>query len=187
MPGTEELKDFTGIFRNGKSCITIVLHQEQLMARLTGQTFLPIFPHESKDRFFYKVVPAELQFHRDKQNRMIQALTLHQNGRELTFRKSPDPVPTFRFPNQDELKGSYVGTYQLPDGSTFVTQIQTDTLYVKLAQQPFLPVFETREHWFEYDPEVVQAAIEFETDTQGKVIALKLHQNGAILRAEKKL
>ncbi|CAN5656395.1 hypothetical protein BH18PSE1_BH18PSE1_04050 [soil metagenome] len=58
------------------------------------------------------------------------------------------------------------------------------TLFAQLTGQGFLPVFEKRDNWFEYD--VVEAALEFERDKAGKIIALKLHQNDLIQRAVRK-
>lgn len=54
----------------------------------------------------------------------------------------------------------------------------------QLTGQQSVPVFEKRDDWFEYD--VVEAALEFERDKDGKVVAVKLHQNGIIRRAAKK-
>ncbi len=50
-----------------------------LMAQLTGQSYLEIFP-ESETEFFYKVVDAQITFVKDDQGRVTE-LILHQNGR----------------------------------------------------------------------------------------------------------
>lgn len=57
---------------------TITLADTQLMAQLTGQAAFPVYP-SARDHFFYRVVPAQLEFERDGTGK-VQALVLHQNG-----------------------------------------------------------------------------------------------------------
>jgi serine-type D-Ala-D-Ala carboxypeptidase/endopeptidase len=57
---------------------TIRLGEEHLEAMLTGQPFFPIFP-QGEDKFFYKVVDAELHFERDEHGD-VDAVVLHQGG-----------------------------------------------------------------------------------------------------------
>jgi len=64
---------------------TIRKEGDRLMARLTGQSFLEIFP-ESETEFFYKAVDAQITFVKDGQGR-INELVLHQNGRDLRAKK----------------------------------------------------------------------------------------------------
>jgi hypothetical protein len=59
---------------------TVRKEGERLMARLTGQTFLELFP-ESETEFFYRVVDAQITFVKDAQGRVIE-LVLHQGGRD---------------------------------------------------------------------------------------------------------
>lgn len=61
--------------------VSISRRGEQLLAQVTGQPALPIFP-ESKTRFFYKVVPAVIVFHQDAAGKTVK-LVLHQSGREM--------------------------------------------------------------------------------------------------------
>jgi CubicO group peptidase (beta-lactamase class C family) len=56
--------------------MTITLEGDRLMAQLTGQGKLPIFP-QSETLFFLKVVDAQLEFAADG-----SSLVLHQGGRE---------------------------------------------------------------------------------------------------------
>lgn len=57
---------------------TIRRDGDRLLARLTGQSFLEIFP-ESETEFFYNVVNAQIAFVKDNQGRVTD-LVLHQNG-----------------------------------------------------------------------------------------------------------
>lgn len=60
--------------------LTFRQEENRLFAQLTGQPEIAIFG-EGKDRFFYKVVDAQLSFERGANGEVI-AVILHQNGRD---------------------------------------------------------------------------------------------------------
>ena len=75
-----KLKEYEGIYQlNPRVTNTIRLVDGQLTTQLTGQRALPIFA-ETEDKFFLKVVDAQLDFGRDEQGRVTH-LEMHQNGR----------------------------------------------------------------------------------------------------------
>jgi len=75
----DDLAAFVGEYALNPSVkFTIRLGEENLEAMLTGQPFFPIFA-KGDDKFFYKVVDAELHFERDDQGK-VNALVLHQGG-----------------------------------------------------------------------------------------------------------
>ena len=177
-----ELAAYEGIYSLAPDAkFTILRRGDQLWAQLTGQAFLSLFPHEKPDRFFLKIVAAELQFNRE--NGKLVSLTNFQNGRDMTAKKTDDPLPKIKFRSAKEL-AAYTGTYELAPAVVFTLTVMNGTLFAQLTGQGFLPVFEKRDNWFEYD--VVEAALEFERDKAGKIIALKLHQNDLIQRAVRK-
>ena len=57
---------------------TVTSKEDQLLVQLTGQGTNAVFPSE-KDKFFYKVVDAQITFKRDADGK-VNALILHQNG-----------------------------------------------------------------------------------------------------------
>ena len=63
--------------------IDVTARDKQLYIQLTGQPALPVFA-TSKDRFFYKVVDAEIQFQPDGET--VSSLTLYQNGEHVAPR-----------------------------------------------------------------------------------------------------
>lgn len=65
--------------------VTVTRKGAGLLAQVTGQPAIPIFPR-SQIRFFYKVVPAEIEFMVDK-NGKTQSLVLFQGGRETPAKK----------------------------------------------------------------------------------------------------
>jgi DNA-binding transcriptional MerR regulator len=77
----ELLKDFVGYYKYDSAVVAhIKLREGGLQARLTGQAWLDLFP-ESDQKFFFKIVQAQLTFARDV-NGIVTGLTSHQNGYE---------------------------------------------------------------------------------------------------------
>jgi hypothetical protein len=76
------LDHYVGSYKlNGSTVLTISRHESQLIAQLTGQAQIPIFP-QSTTEFFYKVVDAQISFITESDGDAI-SLVLHQNGRNM--------------------------------------------------------------------------------------------------------
>ena len=183
----EVLDEYVGVYSIDPSTrFTLLRRGGGLVARLTGQLFFPLFA-SAKDELFYKVVDAQLSFHRDASGK-ITGLTLHQNGRDLPAAREEGPPPHIEFPDAATL-AQYAGEYdfgQFQPGATISvrdTPTPEVVLLVTLTGQPAFPVFSIGKDQFEYD--VVKAALTFERDGAGKVIAVVLHQNGMDMRAPK--
>lgn len=78
----EALNEFVGNFALAPG-VTVALTQagNRLMAQLTGQPAIEIFP-DGSDRFVYSIVEAAIEFSRDDSGR-VNSLTLLQNGQVL--------------------------------------------------------------------------------------------------------
>jgi hypothetical protein len=77
----ETFDDYAGRYQlTDEIVITVMVRGKQLFAQLTGQQAFPVFPYET-DRFFYKVVDAQLHFERDEEG-LVEAVVLHQNGEQ---------------------------------------------------------------------------------------------------------
>jgi CubicO group peptidase (beta-lactamase class C family) len=75
-----------------------------------------------------------------------------------------------------EILAKYVGSYELAPGIFITMSVEVDQLFIQLTGQPKFEVFaETDKDFF---LKVVDAQLTFETDSQGKVIDVVLHQNG---------
>jgi D-alanyl-D-alanine-carboxypeptidase/D-alanyl-D-alanine-endopeptidase len=181
----EALDEYVGVYAIDSSArFTLLRRGDGLIARLTGQPFAPIFA-SAKDELFYKIVDAQLSFHRDASGR-IKGLTLHQNGRDIPAAREDGPPPHIEFPDAATL-AEYAGEYdfgQFQPGAVITVRATPETLLVMLTGQPALPVFAIGKDRFEYD--VVKAALTFERDAAGKVVALVLHQNGMDMRAPRR-
>ncbi len=66
--------------------LTVTLEKGQLMVQATGQPKLPIYA-ETDTKFFYKIVDAEITFHKDEKGEVTH-LVLHQNGRKMKGNKT---------------------------------------------------------------------------------------------------
>jgi hypothetical protein len=76
------LDHYVGAYKlNESAVLTVSRHDSQLIAQLTGQAPIPIFP-QSITEFFYKVVDAQISFVTDSRGDTI-SLILHQNGRNM--------------------------------------------------------------------------------------------------------
>jgi CubicO group peptidase (beta-lactamase class C family) len=75
------LGDYAGKYRFDFGIFDVALKSDHLEAQLTGQPPLPIFP-SAKDKFFCKVVDAQLEFERDAGGKVV-AVVLHQNASDI--------------------------------------------------------------------------------------------------------
>ncbi len=154
----------------------------RLLAQLTGQSYLEIFP-ESETNFFYKVVDAQITFH--VAGGRTTELVLHQNGVDQTARKISDEPPKERQAVKLDLKvyDRCVGEFELAPGAVLTIRKEGDRLMARLTGQSFLEIFPESETEFFY--KAVDAQITFVKDGQGNVNALVLHQGGRDMRAKK--
>lgn len=75
----ETLGEYVGQYQfSFGSAFEITLKGDHLEAQLTAQPAVPIYA-SAKDKFFYKVVDAQLDFERDASGKVV-AVILHQNG-----------------------------------------------------------------------------------------------------------
>ncbi|MFL9841033.1 serine hydrolase [Sphingomonas sp. ST-64] len=85
----EQLAQYEGVYELAPTfAITMRVKDGKLMTQATGQPEFELFP-ESKDRFFLKVVDAQVDFTRDAAGK-VTGLILHQGGRSMPApRKQP--------------------------------------------------------------------------------------------------
>lgn len=77
-----ELAEYEGVYAlSPEFKITVFLEDGKLMTKATGQGPLQVFP-EANDRFFLKVIDAQIGFNRDESG-TITGATLYQNGQEI--------------------------------------------------------------------------------------------------------
>jgi CubicO group peptidase (beta-lactamase class C family) len=72
------LGDYVGRYRGAFGGLEVMREGNRLAAQVSGQPAFRIFA-SAPDRFFYKIVDAQLAFERDAEGR-VAAVVLHQNG-----------------------------------------------------------------------------------------------------------
>lgn len=78
----DQLAQYEGVYELAPTfAITMRVKDGKLMTQATGQQEFELFP-ESKDRFFLKVVDAQVEFTRDASGKVTGAI-LHQGGRSM--------------------------------------------------------------------------------------------------------
>lgn len=165
--------------------VTVTGEGDRLFAQLSGQSRFEVFP-ESANTFYYKVVPAKLEF--VTENETVVRLLLHQGGQSLAFARMPDDWDANAFPAEVAVPAAtlaqYPGTYESTNPPLhFTVRINENRLEVQLRGQPFFPVFCSAKDAFFY--KVVAARIVFEREAD-QVVGLTLFQNGMTLRAARK-
>lgn len=89
FPDAAALKAYAGRFQLAPNFIfEIAPRGDNLWVKLTGQPALPV-ACDAPDHFVYEVVPAALTFSRDANGR-VNAVTLHQNGRDQRAPRLPE-------------------------------------------------------------------------------------------------
>ncbi len=82
------LKDYVGHYKFDFGAeFDVALVGDHLEAQLTAQPAFPIFA-SAKDKFFYRIVDAQLDFERNADDRIV-AVVLHQNGRDRRASRMP--------------------------------------------------------------------------------------------------
>ncbi len=80
------LKQYVGDYQLAPGAVlSVTLEGDHLETQLTGQQRIPIFA-ESENRFFLKVVDAQLEFTKDASGKVTQVI-LHQGGRDMPGKK----------------------------------------------------------------------------------------------------
>ena len=81
---SKTLKRYVGKYRGKVGLFDVRVEDGVLMVRLGKQPFHPVFP-SSATRFFYRVVPAEIEF--DVQGDRVTQITLFQHGNEMPAKR----------------------------------------------------------------------------------------------------
>ena len=86
---SDALNQYVGAYQMAPGTyMTIALSGNQLVSQLTGQESVPLFA-EANDKFFLKVVDAEVDFVKDASGE-TSSLVLHQNGHDMSMTRLND-------------------------------------------------------------------------------------------------
>jgi len=166
------LDDFTGRYDYGGAILEVTRSGKQLMAQLTGQPALEIVP-QGNDKFAWKAVDAQVQFHRDPTGKITGA-THYQNGISIEAKRLPS-LATIEL--KPEVLRRYVGRYDYGNGAVMtISPGGSDHLRARLTGQPTLNIYPQSETVFVWKE--VEAEIEFVTPDEGKTITGAIHRQG---------
>ena len=154
-----------------KFLLTVFRINDGLFAQATGQSAIPIFP-SAPNEFFAKVAGISISFTRDPKG-VVDGLVLHQNGDRA--------APKLENDLDAAMLGDYIGRYQFDFGAVLDVALKSGHLEAQLTGQSGFPIFASAKDKFFL--QVVDAQLDFERDTGGKVVAVVLHQNGRDMRA----
>ena len=173
------LPDYVGRYAYpGGAILDVRNEDDRLLARLTGQQEMELFP-ETKDKFFWKVVDAKIEFIRNDQGVVTGAIHT-QGGRTMEVGKMADIKEVQLDP---AILDQYTGIYNL-QGSDLKIERRGTRMYALIAGQPEIEIFASGEK--EFFLKVVAATISFQTDASGRASSLKLNQAGVNMEADRK-
>lgn len=150
----------------------------QLISKLGPQPQVPLFP-ESENKFFAKVVDAQIEFEQDKSG-AVTALILYQNGREI---RAPKVTDRKEISLSSEVLAQYAGVYELAPGFDLTITVKGNHLVSQATGQGKADLY--AEAYDKFYLKVANAQIDFVRD-DGQVVALILHQGGRDIRAPRK-
>lgn len=180
----EALEKFVGQYRLMPNFILTVRRAgDQLITQATGQGPLPIYP-ESKHEFFAKLVDAQIAFVENAKGD-VTGLVLHQNGRNVPAKRISATAPPL--PKAISLPASvlakYAGRYRLAPNFVLNVTRSGDHLSAQATGQQAAPIYPESRTRFFY--KVVDAKIDFQLNSAGRVTGLVLHQGGRNIPAKK--
>lgn len=178
---TQTLKKYVGEYELTPAFhIFITLENGLLQAQATGQGKNALFAE--KDNFFFlKTVDAQVEFMTGKDGK-TDHLVLYQNGQKMTVKKlgtaesSPAPPERKEISLDSNTLKKYIGEYELVPAFHIVITLENGALQAQATGQPKFPLFAEKTNFFFL--KVVDAQIEFFSDTAGKTDHLILYQNG---------
>jgi len=178
------LDDYVGTYKvSDKILLKVSRKGDALFAQATGQGQIPIFA-SAPNEFFARIPGISGSFTRDP-NGMVNGLVLHQNGDHAApkLRDSELPAEAVAIEINPATLADYVGHYKFDFGAEFDVALKGDHLEAQLTAQPAFPIFASAKDKFFY--RVVDAQLDFARDTDDKVVAVVLHQNGRDRRASR--
>ncbi|MEO7938891.1 MAG: serine hydrolase, partial [Burkholderiaceae bacterium] len=158
----------------------IVVQGQTVYARSRGNVFRAYVP-VATDRFTRPAGGARIVFQRDAAG-AVAGLTLEQSGNRFVMHKAGPLPPTEILP--DGRAQDYVGRYRVtpPTGPAVVFDVREEEgqLLVRSSRFPWEPVLPLAGQADRFHYDTAAAQLQFERDADGRVVALVLHQRGAL-------
>jgi CubicO group peptidase (beta-lactamase class C family) len=170
--------DYVGRYDMMGAVMDVALESGQLTAQLTGQPRFPIFPMGG-DKFFWKVVDAQIQFQKDEKGKIVSARH-SQGGMNFSLKRLPE-VKAIEV--KQATLDRYVGKYQYPGIGVLTVRRDGGKLMAQMTGQPEFEIYAKAPDEFFW--KVVSAEIKFVTDKDGNVEKAIHEQGGATIEVKK--
>jgi hypothetical protein len=157
--------------------IDVALEGDQLTAQLTGQPRYPIFPLGG-DRFFWKVVDAQIEFQKDENGNVVSARQ-SQGGMTFTLQRLADEKVIHL---DEETLDRYVGKYEYTGLGVLTVRRDKNQLFAQMTGQPEFEIYAKAPDVFFW--KIIAAEIKF-VDKDGKIEKAIHQQAGATIEAQK--
>lgn len=158
--------------------LTVTREGNHLFVQASGQGKAEVFPQSAHD-YFYKIVDAQITFEVDEQGKAT-SLVLHQNGMNQPAKRIEGDAPPSKERKEiavdPKIFDRYVGQYELAPSFILTVTREGDHFFTQATGQPKVEIFPESER--DFFLKAVDAQITFETDGQGRVTGLILHQGG---------
>jgi CubicO group peptidase (beta-lactamase class C family) len=158
--------------------IDVALEGDQLTAQLTGQPRYPIFPLGG-DRFFWKVVDAQIEFQKDENGNVVSARQ-SQGGMTFTLQRLADEK-VIRV--DEETLDRYVGKYEYTGLGVLTVRRDKNQLFAQMTGQPEFEIYAKAPDVFFW--KIVAAEIKFVVGKDGKIEKAVHQQAGATIEVKK--
>jgi hypothetical protein len=169
---------YVGRFDLMGAVMDVALEGGQLTAQLPGQSRFPIYPSEG-DRFFWKVVDAQIEFVKDETGHVVSA-RYTQGGMKLALKRLVDEKEV---QVDEETLERYVGKYEYPGLGVLTVRRDKDKLLAQMTGQPEFELFAKAPDAFFW--KVVVAEIKFVVGEDGQVEKAIHQQGGGTIEAKK--
>ncbi|MDO8449199.1 MAG: serine hydrolase domain-containing protein [Rhodoferax sp.] len=179
--GPDQLAEYAGVFRiDEATAFTFVLQDGALYRRITGGGFRPLLP-AGPNTF----TDAELgvQYVFTRQAGVVTGVDYTHGGGSMSGTRTNEPVPAAAVVPIEQQQ-AYVGRFHLARllrrNLDFDVKAEGGQLAVRSRDWPRQPVFPMagQPDRFTYEKGIAQ--LQFERDASGKVVALVLHEGGAM-------
>jgi len=178
----DELDQFVGVYAADSTTIRIITRDgDHLVSQRQGGGRSALFPADDST-FAFVGRPAKLIFGRDAAG-AVDRVTVRQGGFRQTAMKTDDPVPTERvaITLPTTALAACVGEYQLAPGFILAVTLEGNSLMTQATGQGKIEIYPESETRFFV--KVIDAQIEFQKGSDGRMSSLILHQGGAQMPA----
>jgi CubicO group peptidase (beta-lactamase class C family) len=169
---------YVGRYELMGAVLDIALEGSQLTAQLTGQPRFPIFPMGA-DRFFWKVVEAQIEFVKDEKGHVTGARH-HQGGMNFSLKRLAEETVV---DVDEKTLERYVGKYEYPGLGVLTVRRDGSKLFAQMTGQPEFEIYAKAPDVFFW--KVVVAEIQFVANDDGKFEKAIHRQGGATMEVKK--